>query len=256
MPLTIILLLAGTLFGNDARSSVTLERQYWVTIAELQQDAPSEALSGALNGLAALYFDNGNYPQAERLSREALSAERALAQPREMEIARRLNNISAALAAQRKFKQALPFIRQALTIYERSGGRDDRAYAYNTIGTIELYTGDLERARMHFGKSVELWRDDPRERAKALGNLATTYAAFSRFSDALATWRQALALAESSLGGDDRRYGVMLSGYAKALAQAGNQTDSAAVLERARTILDEAKAPIGYLVDHRLLSAK
>src|SRR5437870_1888016 len=94
-----------------AQDTRDLENQYRRVLKDLESSQSSVALSNALNELAALYFDQHAYDRAERLIRSALTVEQSLAAPRELEIARRLNNVAAACLAQGKTKGVAGLIR-------------------------------------------------------------------------------------------------------------------------------------------------
>lgn len=246
------ILLAFTLrllaLGQETTSLIDLERQYRKGIAELEPAGASANLSGALNGLAALFFEQRQYRRAEELSRRALEVERALPIPRQLEIARRLNNIAAVCGAQGKTAESARLIRESLSIYARLNAGSDHAIALNNLGILELTAHQNVNAAKHFAQAVDLLADQPADLAKTLANLAEAQSVLGRSAEALEGWSRALAVADRN-GANDRDYGALLCLYAKTLGRAGRKSQSAEAHRRGRAILDQTRSPAAYTID-------
>jgi tetratricopeptide (TPR) repeat protein len=235
--------------GQEASSLIDVERQYRKTIAELEAGGPSIALSGALNGLAALYFEQHEYRRSELLCRRSLAIEQALPAPRQLEVARRLNNIAAVSLAQGKRAEGASLIRRALAIYEQLDAGGDQAIALNNLGTLELRAHQNAEAARHFAQAVNLLADQPADLAKTTANLAEAQSALGRTVEAIDSWSRALQVAEANGNANHRDYGAMLCLYAKTLARAGRKSQSLEVSRRGRAILDGTRSPAAYTVD-------
>ena len=203
---------------------VDLERQYREQIRLLEPEGPTLALSDTLNGLAALYFQEGDFVRAESLSRRALDVEAASEAPRELEIARRIGNIGSALVAQGQYDRAIPLVRKAIEAFERLGASYEEAFALNALGTMELRRKHADVALGYFRDAVRLWADHPEDSARGKANVATALTALHN-SGALNAWTEALQAAETA-SISERERGVMLCGYADALASNGRKRES------------------------------
>lgn len=239
------MLLALFLFLATVVSASDLEHQYRTEIRRLETVTPSLELSEACSGLAALYFERSDFSRAELLSRRALNVERSLAVQRPREIARRLNNVAAALVALRRSAQALPLIRESLAIYEREHSPADAAFALNTLGTLELWRHNYSRAQQHFTDALKRMVES-RDRAGVLANLAMADEGSGQLSAALDHWREALSLSEAL---EDRVHAALLSRYGSALMRAGRAREGRAMRERGQALLALTPAPSARTVD-------
>ena len=221
-PLLTALIALTTLAAGERVAD--LERQYREQIRELEPEGPTLALSDTLNGLAALYFQEGDFVRAEKLSQRALETEVASEAPRELEIARRLGNIGSALVAQGRYDRAVPLVRKSMETFERLGAAYEQAFALNTLGTMELRRKHADAALGYFRDAVRLWAGHPEDAARGKANVAAALTALGR-AESLAAWTEALASAEAA-SISERERGVMLCGYADALASNGRKRES------------------------------
>ena len=235
--------------GQETNSLIALERQYRNNIQSLELAGPSTALSNSLNGLAALYFDQRDYRRAELFSRRSLLIEQALPVSRELELARRLNNIAAVCTAQGNTAEAARLIRQSLEIYGKLDADADQAIAVSNLGILELKAHQNASAASHFEQAVKLLANDPADLAKSLANLAEAQSALGRTDESIESWTKALRVARSSGASSEHDYGAMLCLYSKTLARAGRKSQSQEIQRRGRAILNQSRPPASYTVD-------
>jgi tetratricopeptide (TPR) repeat protein len=74
---------------------------------------------GSLNNLAGLYWNQGQYEQAEPLYQRALATCERVLGPEHPDMAQTLGNLALLYAAQGKYEQAEPLYQRALATYER-----------------------------------------------------------------------------------------------------------------------------------------
>jgi tetratricopeptide (TPR) repeat protein len=79
-------------------------------------------LATTLNDLAAVYYNQGKYAQAEPLYKRALAIKEKALGPEHPVVATSLNNLAALYDTQGKYAQAEPLYKRALAILEKALG--------------------------------------------------------------------------------------------------------------------------------------
>jgi Tfp pilus assembly protein PilF len=77
-----------------------------------------------MDGLAALYYRQGKYEQAEALYTQALAIRQAMLDPQHPNIAANLNNLAIFYGRRGKFEQAEPLAERAVKIDEQAPGQE------------------------------------------------------------------------------------------------------------------------------------
>jgi len=91
---------------------------------------------------------------------------------------------------------AIPYIRNALSVFERSGSKIEAARCLNNLGAEMLYTGDFGSAESNLLRAVESYRKiDSYEIDAPLNNLGLVYMAEGRMEDSTAVLTEAEARA-------------------------------------------------------------
>jgi tetratricopeptide (TPR) repeat protein len=88
------------------------------------QGADHPTTASSLNNLAALYYDQGKYEQAEPLYKRALAIDEKAYEPDHPDVATDLNNLANLYYNQGRYEQAEPLYQRALAICERALGPD------------------------------------------------------------------------------------------------------------------------------------
>jgi tetratricopeptide (TPR) repeat protein len=155
----------------------------------------------ALTGLGDSALRQGDYPQADRHFRQALTLYRAAGdQPGE---ARALGNLGMLAAQHGRYQQASRYQRQALALCCAIGDQMGQAVARARLGEVDLRQGRYPEASAHFQESLALFREvgDPIDQAYALGNLGELELRLGRCQEARTHFREVLALSQEA---DDR----------------------------------------------------
>jgi tetratricopeptide (TPR) repeat protein len=156
-----------------------------------QADNPAD-LAGALNNLADLYLQQGNFKQALDYLERAVNL---FGQVGELyEVALVLNNIGRIYQAQGEIPQALGYYERAMNLFERLGNLAAIATVLNNIGTVYLSQGEAGQALHHFEGALKL---DERvgnlaEKAIILNNIGESYRHQEKLEQALPYYEQAL----------------------------------------------------------------
>lgn len=155
----------------------------------------------ALTGLGDSALRLGDYPQADRHFRQALTVYRAAGdQPGE---ARALGNLGVLAAQHGRYRQASRHQRQALALCRAIGDQMGQAVSSARLGEVDLRQGRYPQASAHFETSLALFRQvgDPIDQAYALGNLGELELRLGRYQEARAYFGAVLDLSRQA---DDR----------------------------------------------------
>ena len=162
----------------------------------LEQAGDPADLAGALNNLADLYRQQGNFTQAlDYLERTSTLFEQA-GDPANLAIV--LNNSGRIYQAQGEVAQALRDYKRALNLFEQLGNLAGIATVLNNMGTIYLYQGGIVQALRHFEQALMLDEQvgNLAEIAIVLNNLGESYRLQEKLEQALPYYERALAINE------------------------------------------------------------
>jgi predicted ATPase len=158
---------------------------------------PTEARAKALNGLATLTQNQGNYESARALYDECLSIWRALGDRRG--VATTLVNLGWIAFHRCDYESARSLSEEGLVLHSELNNQPGVALALNNLGFITYYQGEYESARVIFLKTADLRREmgEKRGLAFALTHLARCLLKLSDFERARADLDEAMALIEA-----------------------------------------------------------
>ncbi len=158
-----------------------------------QADNPAD-LAGALNNLADLYMQQGNFKQALDYLEHAVNL---FGQVGDLDdVALVLNNIGRIYQAQGEVAQALGYYERAMNLFERLGNLAAIATVLNNIGTVYLSQGEVAQALRHFEHALKLYEQvgNLAEKAVILNNIGESYRYMEKLEQALPYYEQALAI--------------------------------------------------------------
>ena len=95
---------------------------YTLALTTFEQHGQTDSVACVHNDLAALYYDEKQYPEAEESYRRALTLMEQVRGSDHRDIALILDNVGELYTTQEKFELALPLYERALTIWERVVG--------------------------------------------------------------------------------------------------------------------------------------
>jgi eukaryotic-like serine/threonine-protein kinase len=217
--------------------------------------------TGMANLAGAVADFEGDYEEADALSRDVLRRERATFGPEHPEVARALDNRATILLGKGDPGGAEALYREASPLWGRLFGPEHPNLALNLsgLGLARQQQGDDEGAEAYFRASLAMSRKLVGERtlpaAAVLANLGRALLGQGRLVEAEEAFRQAVAILEA----DDRTAGVDLAsartGLADVLARRGSpacEGFARAALEARRTMqsadhpaLQEAQSVLG-----------
>jgi tetratricopeptide (TPR) repeat protein len=183
-----------------ARKSIWLTAVPFVLLASAgcsQEQRDDEGEVGRLGQLVqARKFD-----EATRMAEEALQTVERRWLRRDTAVAQRLDNLATIYRIQRRYADAEPLLRRALTLREKALGHDNPGVC------------------------------------RSLSNLVVLYEMQGRYSDMEPLLKRALAIRERTLGGNHPSVGHSLHELAKLYTKQGRIAESEPLYDRALTIL-------------------
>jgi tetratricopeptide (TPR) repeat protein len=181
---------ACALLGEVGDSGAHLkEALQWFTKAG---DLVQAAL--ALNGMAQLLMQDGDYQRALEREKEALDLRRAVGDPGE--IAHSEQTIGSIYARLGRHDDAIRHCQRSLDLSRETGRRALTADTLATLGFVHLSLGDCGKAVACYMEVLVIYREigDNVGTAEALTGLGDGQHARGDMRAARATWRQALAI--------------------------------------------------------------
>jgi len=143
-----------------------------------------------LNGMAAVYYENAEYKEAEPLMERALNIDEASFGKDHPKVAICLNNLAQLYQATNRLKEAEPLMQRALKIDEASLGKDHPNVArdLNNLALLYLDTNRLKEAEPLMERALKIdeasfGKDHPNV-AIRLNNLAQLYLDTNRSKEA------------------------------------------------------------------------
>lgn len=175
---------------------------------------------GALNGIAYVYINLGDNPNALTYCRRARALQRQPGDPQasadDLRLeAQTLNNEGEVHYFLGELKEALDVFTRALDLWMQSGDRRGQALAHLNLGYTHSDSGNLQTAFDHFQQAQALWRAVEDRRGEALSQ--TALGAINSFTGerqlALNAYEQALRIFRAY--GDQQGESVALNSIAQ-----------------------------------------
>jgi len=174
-----------------------VEAETWATKSMaargITADARSIALHTAtnLNNQAKVLSDQGNFAEAEPLSRQALKLNEEFAGPDSERTNMAVANLATVLDGLGRREESAPLYRRAWLAFRRQFG-DNHAMTLkqaNALGVVHWQNGEFEQAILLFEKvrtdSEGVWPTDDPQRIRSLLNLAINYREAKRYDSAI-----------------------------------------------------------------------
>ncbi len=197
------------------------EAQPWLEkLLQLRQKETTETADLALTQkeLAYLYYNMGNYEEAEPLYNRSLEITEKVFGKDHPEVAVTLNNLASLYYTMGNYEEAEPLYNRSLEITEKVLGKDHPGVAATLNNLAELYSlqFNYEEAEPLYNRSLEitekaLGKDHP-EVAVTLNNLAELYKQQCNYEEAELLHNRSLGIYKKSLGADHPSVATTLTG--------------------------------------------
>jgi len=204
-------------------------------ISKEMTNRPAEAELSTLIG--RVYFEIGNYPQAEKMQRNALAINRELFGPESPEEAASLNDLGLTLFREGNWTEAETAHREALSIRRRHFGNEnaDVAASLNDLATVlrhkRRFAESEALARESLGIRQKLFGSESLEVAYSLHNLSIVLGDQGKWPEAEVTAREMLAIRRKLLTAENPLVASALNDVAWAAGSNG-KPDEAEALQR------------------------
>ena len=156
--------------------------------------------ASSLNGLAAVYYSQNRYADAESLYRRSLVIREKALGPEDYDVAQSLSNLALLYAAQKKYAEAELAYRRSLAILEKTVGVKHPEFAFTLI------------------------------------NQALLYVAQERYAEAGPLYERSIAVLEEALGPEHPNLAEILESYSDVLSKTGRDDEAVQMRARAATI--------------------
>ena len=221
--------------GQDSKMLQWILDQTAQRISKEMTNRPAEAELRKLIG--RVYFEIGNYQQAEKMQRAALAINRELFGPQSLEAAASLNDMGLALSNEGNWTEAETALREALAIRQRHLGNEnaDVAASLNDLATVLRQKHKLaeseELTRKALGIRQRLFGSESLEVAFSLHNLSVVLGDEGKRTEAEATAREMLSMRRKLLDAENPLVASALNDVAWAAGFNG-KSDEAEALQR------------------------
>jgi tetratricopeptide (TPR) repeat protein len=145
-----------------------------------------------------------NPAQSEILGKQALHLAGSLAFTPGQACANRI--IGVSLWARGQYSEALPYLIEALSLYQQLDDKSGIGSMYNNIGLVYYDQGNYQEAKKCFDKGLAIYDffEDKNKQAGILGNLGNTYMQLKKYSKAESLYTQVLHLKQA----EGHKYGI------------------------------------------------
>jgi tetratricopeptide (TPR) repeat protein len=188
----------------DASRLVESARQLFVAGGDRNGEAR------ALNRIANIAYEQGDYDEAKRVFQEAEKVLRTVGNLRDLATA--LNNVADTMMMQDDLASASPVFAEALAVTRERGDRPFEGFLLLNLGDLAFRKGDLAAAESLEIKGLELARASGRPYSIYMGLLALGNVALAKDDLAGATMRFDEGLMLTRRAGDRRYTAYMLTG--------------------------------------------
>ncbi len=199
-------------------------------------------LAESLNSLADLRVDQGRYPEAEELYREALAQRRTLHGSRHLEVVTSLRGLSNALRGQARYEEAAQGYREAMTLLEALSATDsaDAGDTLNDHAMLLHDRADFDGAQRLYRAALDLRRKlfagDHPSVSDSLHNLASLLRSQRRFAEAVPLFEESLAMAERLHGRDSASLSAIVQNLGMIALEEADHARAEAYFSRALAI--------------------
>ncbi len=204
----------------------------WVLLArEAELEADSPAIVQTLNQLGTLYYELGQFKEAELYLKRAVDQQAKSARPNAFEYSRSETLLGLVLVTQRRYDEAESPFRQAITLREQSQGPSnvDTGDALSNLAWVYLQQGKFAEARPMLMRALKIFEQS---RGSADPSVAHTYHGLAKIQasqgeneEAETKYLQAIAIWDSKPELDAAALVEVLRDYAAFLEKLGRAED-------------------------------
>ena len=214
-----------------------------------RQALTSQSTPDRLRALAVTLEANGGWGEAEDLHRKALALQESRLGPDHPDVALSLNSIALLMMDRGELEAAAPLLERALAIFERTLGPEsaEAATALDNLGNVRRAQQKYPEAeplllRALAVRRITLGPDHP-DTAATLNNLAGLYHVQGRLAEAEPLYREAITIRAKQLGEGDPETARTLYNLGHLLRQKGDSQAAADAFSQALNAAEKTLGP-------------
>ena len=206
-------------------------------------------LAQGLDELAAVYFVQGRYAEAEPLFKRALAIVEKVKGPEHPDVALALANLATVYEAQGRYADAEPPYVRALAIWEKAKGPEhpDTVPGLQWLGMLYYTQGRYAEAEPLLKRTLAIWEKakgpEHPDIAALLQKVAGIKTDQGRYAEAEPLLKRALAIWEKAKGPEHPDVAPEINNLAALYYQQGRYAEAEPLLKRALAIWEKAKGP-------------
>jgi serine/threonine protein kinase/tetratricopeptide (TPR) repeat protein len=226
------------------RDTVMLREILDKTAARIGSDMGNQpGVEAEMRGLIGrLYFEIGNFEEAEKMDRAAIAIRRTGPGADDRELAQTLSDLGRVLRRREAIQEAEPVCKEALSIRQRLYGHEhlDVAASLNDLAGVYFLQGKYTNSERLVREGLDIRRklqsNQSLEQADSLFALASTLAALNERPESESASREALAIRRKLLGNEDVLTASSLIGLITILWRSGKLDEAEAASREALSI--------------------
>jgi CHAT domain-containing protein/Tfp pilus assembly protein PilF len=178
--------------------------------------------AAALQNLAFLQWDLGNYAQAEPLFQRKVKLTEIFFGADHPYVAKSLDQLASVECMMGQYTKAEPLFGRALKLLEAKLGADhpEVAITLNNLANLNKDLGQFAKAEVFYQRSLKIYEmrlgADHLDVADSLNNLANLYVDLGQFDKAVSLLQRSLKIREAKLGAEDPHVALALISLANA----------------------------------------
>ena len=203
-------------------------------------------VGAALNFLAGVYFDKGEFKTAEPIYLRALAVREKAFGQEHLDVAESVNDLAVTYLNLGEYDRALPFYQRALAIYTKLLGPDDPqiAHALSNLAGAYQQKSDYAQAESLYRRALAMreknFGAEHYEIAESLGHLAGLYRDMGEYAKAEPLHLRTLAIKEKVLGNTHPEVAETLNNLALLYNEMGDYVKAEPLYQRAIAIREKA----------------
>ncbi|MFN7929797.1 MAG: tetratricopeptide repeat protein [Blastocatellia bacterium] len=217
-----------------------------VALREKVLGAEHPEVGAALNFLAGVYFDKGDFRRAEPLYLRALAVREKAFGKEHLDVAESVNDLAVTYLNLGEYDRAQPLYQRALNIYLKLLSPDDVQIplAMNNLAGLYQHKGDYAQAESLYRRSLTMQEKkfgaEHLDVAESLGHLAALYRDTGEYAKAEPLHLRALALREKLLGKEHPDIAESLNNLALLYHEMGDYAKAEPLYQRSIEVREKA----------------
>ncbi len=220
-----------------------------IDLMERERGAEDLELGNAMNTLALLHAQLGQYADAEPLYKRALSIRERVLGSEHTEVGATLHALAALYVYQGRYADAEALYRRALAIREKAWGPDNSEVAttLHNLAVLLAFEGRYGEAEPIYERALAIKEKalgpEHADVASSLYALAELYVREGRFLEAEPLYKRSLAIKEKALGLNHSEVGTTLYGLAALYVYLGRYEEAEPLYRRTLAIKETLLGP-------------